>query len=142
MKSGAIAIATLIAFTIPSKATELTEIAQFAESICADIPQGNLTRTEIAGKVGANAGAFAKIVGGSANIDAKRTAEIYKGIPFDKLPDKIPTVGMCKSHLAEILLESRKGSNNIRSESYSVNAPKGVGVGKNNGSINIGNIDK
>ena len=92
----------------PARAENFAEIAQFAQSICGDIPEGNLTRTTIKGKVEANAGLLAKIISGDANLSADRVSEIYKGIPLDKLPDNIPTVAMCKSALATSILSRSK----------------------------------
>jgi hypothetical protein len=98
----ALAVATLTpSFALPQN---LTEISQFAQSICGDIPEGNLTRTSIQAKVGANTGRLAKIVSGKADISGSRFQEYYNGIPFDKLPDNIPTVSMCKSQLANVLI--------------------------------------
>jgi hypothetical protein len=91
-------------------ADKYSDMAQFAQSICGDIPEGNLTRTSIQGKVGANAGLLAKIISGDANVSGTRTEEIYKGVPFDKLPDKIPTVSMCKVDLIKVLLEQEHGA--------------------------------
>jgi hypothetical protein len=97
-----------VAFSLTSaRADTLAEIAQFAQSICGDIPEGSLTRTAIQGRVAANAGVIARIVSGDANVSAGRTEEIYKGIPFEKLPANIPTVAMCKSELAKALLSRR-----------------------------------
>jgi hypothetical protein len=96
-----------IAMTSP-RADSLPDMAQFAQSICGDIPEGSLTRTSIQGKVEANANLLAKIITGDANVSGTRTDEIYKGIPFDKLPDKIPTVSMCKIELVKLLLSQKK----------------------------------
>jgi hypothetical protein len=99
----------IVAIAITSaRADSLPDMAQFAQSICGDIPEGSLTRTSVQGKVEANANILAKIISGDANASAARTDEIYKGIPFDKLPDKIPTVGMCKIELVKLLLSQRK----------------------------------
>jgi hypothetical protein len=92
-----------------ARADEYSEMAQFAQSICGDIPEGSLTRTAIQGKVQANAGLLANIVTGSGNVGGSKVDEIYKGIPFDKLPDHIPTVSMCKIELVKILVQ-RKSS--------------------------------
>ena len=86
------------------RADNYSDIAQFAQSICGDISEGSLTRTSIQGKVEANAGLLANIVSGDSNVSGTRAEDIYKGIPFDKLPDKIPTVGMCKLELVKVLL--------------------------------------
>ena len=99
-------------------AQSLAEVSQFAQSICGDIPEGNLTRTSIQGKVGANAGWLAKIVSGNADISASQAVEIYKGIPFDKLPDKIPTVSMCKSQLVNVIFSAKANQ--------SLSAPGGI----------------
>jgi hypothetical protein len=98
-----VALAFLAAATSSAKAENYAEMAQFAQSICGDIPEGSLTRTEIQGKVQASAGVLAKIISGSADVSGSRTDEIYNGIPFDKLPDKIPTVAMCRIELIKIL---------------------------------------
>jgi hypothetical protein len=101
-------VLAVAAFGLTSaRAESLADIAQFAQSICGDIPEGTLTRTTIQGKVAASAGTFAKIVTGDANVSASKAEEIYKGIPFDKLPDRIPTVAMCKSELARLLVSQR-----------------------------------
>lgn len=101
-------VALAIAATVPTfaLAQNLAEVSQFAQSICGDIPEGSLTRNSIQGKVAANAGLLAKIVSGDVAVSATRTEEIYKGIPFDNLPDKIPTVSMCKSQLANAIISS------------------------------------
>jgi hypothetical protein len=99
-----VAAAAVISATVPAKGENFAEIAQFAQSICGDIPEGSLTKTEIKGKVEANAGLLAKILSGDANLSADRVSQIYKGIPLDKLPDKIPTVAMCKVELAKSIL--------------------------------------
>ena len=62
----------------------------------------------IQGKVKANAGLLAKIISGEGDISASRQEELYVGIPFEKLPDNIPTVSMCKSELVKILLARKK----------------------------------
>ena len=106
---------SLIAITVASARSEnYSEMANFAQSICGDIPEGTLSRTSIQGKVEANAGILAKIISGDANVTGSRTEEIYKGIPFDKLPDKIPTISMCKIELIKILM-SRTPSGNTAS---------------------------
>ena len=99
-------------------AQNLAEVSQFAQSICGDIPEGNLTRTSVQGKVEASAGLLAKIVSGSGDVSASKTEEIYKGIPFDKLPDKIPTMSMCKSELVKVIFSAKT--------SQSLNAPGGI----------------
>ncbi|NKK64225.1 hypothetical protein GFL88_11900 [Rhizobium leguminosarum bv. viciae] len=90
------------AFT-SAHAEDLPDLAQFAQSICGDIPEGNLTRTSIQGKIEAEAGLLAKIITGDANVSGSKTTEIYKGIPFDKLPDNIPTVSMCKLEVVKLM---------------------------------------
>lgn len=104
-----IALAMFVSAIPLARADEYSDMAQFAQSICGDIPAGNLTRTTIQGKVQASAGVLAKIVSGSGDVSGSKTEEIYNGIPFDKLPDHIPTVSMCKSELVKILLQ-RKSS--------------------------------
>lgn len=101
-------VAIFIVIMNSAWAEDYAEIAQFAQSICGDIPEGSFTKTAIQGKVGANSSLLAKIISGSADLSASKTDEIYKGIPFDKLPDKIPTVSMCKSELVKIILQGKK----------------------------------
>lgn len=108
MRLLSVTVALFLTTTASSYADEYTDMAQFAQSICGDIPEGSLTRSEIAGKVEANAALLTKILGGSANADAKRIEETYKGIPFDKLPANIPTVSMCKSELIKVLIARKK----------------------------------
>ena len=93
---------TMVSFS--ANADEHQDMEQFAQSICGDIPSGNLSKTTIRGAVQANAGALAKIVSGSANVDASTVTLIYNGIPLDKLPDNIPTVAMCKLELVKVLI--------------------------------------
>ena len=83
------------------------ELEDFAQSICGDIPEGNLTKTTIQGKVAANAGLLTKLLSGVAEADVTRQQETYRGIPFDKLPDRIPTVAMCKSELIKVILAKK-----------------------------------
>jgi hypothetical protein len=115
-------------------AQSLSDVSQFAESICGDIPQGDLTRTSIEGKVGANAGWLAKIISGNADVSASRTQEIYHGIPFDKLPDKIPTVSMCKSQLVNVIFATKANQ--------SLNAPRGINQTGDNAHGTVINNDK
>jgi hypothetical protein len=82
----------------------LSGIAVFADSICGDIPQGQLTRTVIQSKVAERSQELASTYSGGPTVDETKTQEIYKGIPFEKLPDHIPTVGMCKLELVRLLL--------------------------------------
>jgi len=109
MKKISVAIVIIVAEMACAQADSYSVMAQFAQSICGDIPEGSLTRTSIQGKVEANAGLLAKIISGDANVSGTKTEEIYKGIPFDKLPDKIPTVSMCKIELAKVLLAQQHG---------------------------------
>jgi hypothetical protein len=100
------AAASLVSYS--ANADEFQDMAQFAQSICGDIPSGNLSKTSIVGAVQANAGLFAKIVSGGANVDASTVTQIYNGIPLDKLPDNIPTVAMCKLELVKVLIARKK----------------------------------
>jgi hypothetical protein len=111
MKEAFLALAIAAMTATPVHADSYNDIAQFAQSICGDIPEGSLTRTSIQGKVGASAGLLAKIISGDASVSGSKTEEIYRGIPFDKLPDKIPTVSMCKSELAKIILAQKQAQN-------------------------------
>jgi hypothetical protein len=85
-----------------------SDLTQFAQSICGDIPEGSLTRTSIQEKIQTNAGVLAKLINGRVDAAASQAEVIYKGIPFEKLPDKIPTVSMCKSELVQVLLARKK----------------------------------
>jgi hypothetical protein len=86
-----------------NSADRFSGIAVFADSICGDIPQGQLTRTVIQNKVANRAKELASAYSGGPIVNETKTQEIYKGIPFEKLPDHIPTVGMCKLELVRLL---------------------------------------
>jgi hypothetical protein len=123
---GSLAIVTAVTY---ARADGFSDMAEFAQSICGDIPEGNLTRTSIEGKIGANIGLLAKVMGGDASASGSRSAEIYKGIPFEKLPDRIPTVAMCKSELVKLLVSQKSQTTN--------SAPGGI---IQNGNNNVGNV--
>jgi hypothetical protein len=109
MKAQFLIGAVAILMTAPAKAQNLDEIAKFAQTICGDIPSGSLTRTSIKGKVQARVGMFAKLIDSSGEADASKTEEIYKGIPFDRLPQNIPTISMCKTLLQPIAASKTEG---------------------------------
>ena len=113
MKAALLTMPFIIALVLSAHASEYTDMAEFAQSICGDIPSGNLSKTTIKGAVQANAGVFARIVSGGANLGADKVQEIYSGIPLDRLPDNIPTVSMCKSELVKVLILRRKIVSNI-----------------------------
>jgi hypothetical protein len=97
-------VAAVLMFGMHSvNAQNLSELAQFAESICRDIPHGEYTKTNIQGKVEAKVGLLAKLITGNATLDASKAKEVYDGIPFEKLPNNIPTVSMCKVEVIKIL---------------------------------------
>lgn len=131
---GRLYIALAVATMAPSfaLAQSLPEISQFAQSICGDIPEGHLTRTSIQGKVGAQAGLLAKIVTGDADVSASRTAEIYEGIPFDKLPDQIPTVSMCKSQLVRVIFSAKANQSIVAPGGINQTGPNAQGTVINN----------
>jgi len=79
MKKISVAIVIIVAEMACAQADSYSVMAQFAQSICGDIPEGSLTRTSIQGKVEANAGLLAKIISGDANVSGTKTEEIYKG---------------------------------------------------------------
>src|ERR1051326_844502 len=114
MKIGVLALTVCLLSNMPAYAQSLAEISNFAQSICGDIPEGSITRTEIEGKFKISVAEFIKLIGGSGEATAAQKSEIYKGIPFDKLPNNIPTVSMCKSELVKILLERRVSINTCR----------------------------
>jgi hypothetical protein len=124
MNTRSIVAVALILSSFPAKADTYAEMAQFAQSICGDIPSGSLTRTNIQSKVQANAGLLAKIISGSGEVSGQRQQEIYQGVPFEKLPDNIPTVSMCKIELIKTLLAAKE-----RVSGQTVSAPGGVAVG-------------
>src|SRR5712671_5406074 len=99
-----LALPIIVTLPTSARADNYSDMAQFAQSICGDIPEGSLTRTSIQKTVRENSGALARIISGDTNVGGSNTEEIYKGIPFDKLPDKIPTVSMCKLELVKLLL--------------------------------------
>lgn len=105
--------------TITAKADEYQDMAQFAQSICGDIPSGTLSKTTIKGAVQANATVLARILTGSGDLSADTVREVYEGIPLDNLPDQIPTVAMCKSELVKALLNRKKiVANKCRHEDF------------------------
>ena len=103
-----LALPIIVTLLTSARADNYSDMAQFAQSICGDIPEGSLTRTSIQGKVEAKASILAQLISGDANVSASKTNEIYKGIPFDKLSDKLPTVSMCKIELIKLLLSQKK----------------------------------
>ena len=115
----------------PALADKYADVAQFAQSICGDIPEGSLTRTSIQGKVEANASVIAKIISGDADVSGSKTQEIYRGIPFDRLPDKIPTVSMCKLELVKILGNQNSATQNAPG-GFIQNGPNNQGTIQNN----------
>jgi hypothetical protein len=60
-------------------------------------------------------------------LNESKTQEIYNGIPFDKLPDKIPTVSMCKLELVRLLL--RKPIENVAM--HVASDPDTIGIAPN-----------
>jgi hypothetical protein len=90
-----------------TRSDTLADIARFAQSICDDIPEGSLTRRSVQQGVKARSEELAHVIEGPDKEIVTRSEDIYVGIPFDKLPDKIPTVSMCKSNLVELLLSAR-----------------------------------
>jgi hypothetical protein len=110
-------------FCSPAQSQTLADLAEFAQSICADIPDAKISRDSVQEKVAANTGLLAKILTGGGAANSSHAAEIYSGIPFDKLPDKIPTVSMCKTQLVTLLLSHING--NIAGPG-GINAPGGI----------------
>ena len=93
MKTMVMVAVAAIPVSFSVKAYEYRDMAQFAQSICGDIPSGSLSTTTIKGAVEANAGVL-EIVSGNARPNASRVTQIYNGIPLEKLPGYIPTVAM------------------------------------------------
>jgi len=124
MNTRSIVAVALILSSFSAKADTYAEMAQFAQSLCGDIPSGSLTRTNIQGKVQANAAHLAKIISGSGEVSGEKQQEIYQGVPFEKLPDKIPTVSMCKIELIKTLVAAKE-----KVSGQTVSAPGGVAVG-------------
>jgi hypothetical protein len=92
------------AFGLTSACADQTgemKILQLIQSICDDIPGKTLTKTAIQEKIEANASALARIVSGDANVSASRTREIYATIPFDDLPNNIPSE-RCKGEVLNL----------------------------------------
>jgi hypothetical protein len=137
MKNSLMACLVTVVFIVPARAETLSEIAAFAQSICGDIPEGSLTRTAIQGKVEANARVLAKILSGDANVSGSRAEEIYKGVPFDKLPASIPTVAMCKSELAKTLIQGRRSSNDAPTTTQVTTGNDSPAVSNVNGNVVI-----
>jgi hypothetical protein len=108
MKVAATSCVLSLLLMTTAMADQYADMEHLAQSVCGDIPAGQYSKTSIQGGMKANAGLFAKIISGDANLGGDKVEEIYNGIPFQKLPDKIPTVSMCKLELVKILLESKK----------------------------------
>jgi hypothetical protein len=144
MRIIAISVITVTIMPLSANASDYSDMADFAQSICGDIPSGTLSKTTIKGAVEANAGLLARIVNGNANLTAEQVKQLYIGIPLDKLPDNIPTVSMCKSELVKVLLARKKIVANIcrkpefgqvgwgRSEVYSNSSGRVGGGGDQN----------
>jgi hypothetical protein len=99
---------TTMIFVGHAVADQYADMAQFAQSVCGDIPSGQYSKSTIAGGVKVNAPLLAKLLSGDANVGADKVDEVYNGIPFQKLPDNIPTVAMCKLELVKILIQAKK----------------------------------
>lgn len=108
MRKISLAAAAVVTLTAAAYGDEYQDMAQFAQSICGDIPSGTLSKTLIKGAVEAKAGVLASILTGSANVGADKIREVYTGIPLDNLPENIPTVAMCKLELTKVLLARKK----------------------------------
>lgn len=128
---GRLAIVLQIAFMIATatRADELSDIAAFTESVCNDTTPTGPTRENIKGKVAGKVDVLAKIITGGSNVSDSHAQEIYKGIPFDKLPEHGQTVSMCKSNLADLIFEQKH-----KIQFYSGN---NVNIGGNNNDVII-----
>lgn len=60
-------------------ADQYADMAQFAQSVCGDIPSGQYSKSTIAGGVKVNAALIAKLISGDANLGADKVDEIYNG---------------------------------------------------------------
>ena len=98
-----LATAILTIWTTSSRSENYPELTDFSRSICNSIPQQVLSRESVQAKVAANASILAKLVTGNPNLHDKTINDLYKEIPFDKLPDKIETSNDCTFQVARIL---------------------------------------
>lgn len=101
---------SLLGLTSLANANSLADIAAFAEKICQNTVEGNITRTTLSGNLKGDAAGLAKALGLSISAEGKivRGTEEYKGIPLEKLPKEIPTPAQCKADMAKILIQERK----------------------------------
>jgi hypothetical protein len=71
------------------------------------------------------------LISGGADVTGSQAEVIYRGIPFDKLPDKIPTVSMCKLELVKILNQGQSGLQRIEGR-WNRNATDHIQITKDN----------
>ncbi len=98
-----LATAILTIWTTSSRSENYPELTDFSRSICNSIPQHVLSRQSVQAKVAANTGILAKLVTGNPKLHDTTINDLYKKIPFDKLPDKIETSNDCTFQLAMVL---------------------------------------
>lgn len=103
-----LALSSALLLSLQANAQDFNQISSFAEDICGDIPEGRMSKTQIEGKLSANAGRLFRLFGASGKVVADHTSEFYRGIPLANLPDRIPTVSMCKSELVRVIFQREK----------------------------------
>ncbi|GGE12657.1 hypothetical protein GCM10011390_34800 [Aureimonas endophytica] len=91
-----------------SRADDYPVVAGFSRSVCEDITSGLLTRTRIKEAVEARVGVLAAMVNGGEAVSESFVRQLYSGIPFDKLPDYMPSALSCKFELASVISQRRK----------------------------------
>jgi hypothetical protein len=88
----------------------LREISDFANDVCDQISAGGeITRSKIEVTLNGNMTGLAKALGLSAGANGIYTKdnEIFKGVPYEKLPDQMSDSRLCKRELAKILINER-----------------------------------
>jgi hypothetical protein len=97
-------------FFVTARGDSLTEIAAFADKICAQSISGSETSTTIEGKLNGDVNGLAKALGLTVSGGAlvRRDGTKYEGIPKDKLPASIPTPAQCKLDVAKLLIDERQ----------------------------------
>jgi hypothetical protein len=86
------------------------EAGHFAEAICLAIPEGELTRSSIAEQVEANSELLARFMAHQTPEIGSDSKTIFKRLPLERLPERLPTVDACKEDLTEIILAGAKAN--------------------------------
>ncbi|CAM5400268.1 hypothetical protein TMEC50S_02021 [Thauera mechernichensis] len=105
-----LAVAIFLPTLVHAQAASLTEISEFADSICDQIrPEGSISRTEIEGSLRGQASGVAKLLGLTVGADGrvKHGREDYRGLPLDHVAEQMQGSRECKRQLAALLISER-----------------------------------